>query len=461
MRRAAILILLGLNSVGVGRAAPVPAVAAGYVEEALTRNLALAGQTLEVEQAQARLAEVRGALQPRLDLVARYTRAEGGRTIEFPTGDLLNGAYRTLNDYLRSQGQAAAFPQIANQSIPLLRDREQETKMRLTQPLYRPEIVRGVRASQATAAAREAQLAAFKRELRLTVLAGYYGYLQAEAAVKILADASELTTESLRVNRLLRTADRITDDRVLRAEAEDLAVRQQRAEAERDRNAARRAFNFLLNRELDAVVLMPPAEEVARLTTALLAEAATTGFSTERREELAALRHAVEAASAGESAVRARLYPSLALAVEGGTQGETYRTGAGANFVHGSLVAEVNLWDGRRQRGELTQARLDRRRAELELEQTRQQLAMQLARAQDDLAAATAAYRAAEARREALGRAFALVAAREREGLVNQLNFLDARTEHTRAELNAEIVRQRLFTAAAELDRAAALTPLP
>ena len=461
MRRTAIFILLGLSSIGVGRAAPVPAVAAGYVEEALTRNLALAGQSLEVERAQARLAEVRGALQPRLDLVARYSRADGGRTIEFPTGDLLNGAYRTLNDYLRSQGQAAAFPQIANQSIPLLREREQETKLRLTQPLYRPEIVRGVRANRATAAAREAQLAAFKRELRLTVLAGYYGYLQAEAAVKILADASELTTESLRVNRLLRSADKITDDRVLRAEAEDLAVRQQRAEAERDRNAARRAFNFLLNRELDAVVLMPPAEEVARLTAALLAEAATTGISSERREELAALRHAVEAASAGESAVRARLYPSLALAVEGGTQGETYRTGAGANFVQGSLVAEVNLWDGRRQRGELTQARLDRRRAELELEQTRQQLALQLARAQDDLAAATAAYRAAEARREALGRAFVLVVAREREGLVNQLNFLDARTEHTRAELNAEIVRQRLFTAAAELDRAAALTPLP
>jgi len=104
----------------------VPAVAAGYVEEALTRNLALAGQSLEVEQAQARLAEVRGALQPRLDLVARYTRADGRRTIEFPTGDLLNGAYRTLNDYLRSQGQAAAFPQIPTRSIPLLREREQE-----------------------------------------------------------------------------------------------------------------------------------------------------------------------------------------------------------------------------------------------------------------------------------------------------------------------------------------------
>jgi N-methylhydantoinase B len=48
-----------------------------------------------------------------------------------------------------------------------------------------------------------------------------------------------------------------------------------------------------------------------------------------------------------------------------------------------------------------------------------------------------------------------------REGVVNQLNFLDARNELTRAELNLEITRQRLFTAATEWDRAAALTPLP
>jgi outer membrane protein TolC len=155
---------------------------------------------------------------------------------------------------------------------------------------------------------------------------------------------------------------------------------------------------------------------------------------------------------AGEDAVRATLYPTLALAVEGGVQGAEYRTGSGANFVQGSVVAEVNLWDGRQQRGQLTQARLVRRRAELELEQTRRQLALQLARAADNLRAAATGYRA---------RAFEIVAGREREGVVNQLNFLDARNELTRAELNLEITRQRLFTAAAEWDRAAALTPVP
>jgi len=164
---------------------------------------------------------------------------------------------------------------------------------------------------------------------------------------------------------------------------------------------------------------------------------------------------------ASEDAARSRLYPTLALAVEGGVQGAEYRTGSGANFVQGSVVAEINLWDGRQQRGQLTQARLDRRRAELDLEQTRLQLVLQLSRATDELRAAATGYQAAEARRRALMRAFEIVASREREGVASQLSFIDARNELTRAELNAEILRQRLFTAAAELDRAAALTPLP
>lgn len=446
---------------GAATVTAVPEAAAGYVTEALTRNLGLAGQTLEVERAQARLAEVRGALQPRVDLLARYARADGGRTIDFPVGDLLNGAYRTLNDYLRSQGQPAAFAAVSNQSITLLRDREQETKLRLTQPLYRPEITRGTRAARAGVAAREAQVAAYKRELRLTVLTAYFGHLQAEAAVRILENASELTAEALRVNRQLREADRLTDDRVLRAEADDLTVRQQCAEAERDRHAVRNYFNFLLNRPLDTAIVAPSPAELAALTAQILAAEPDAALGADRREELTVLQHSLAAAAASEDAARAKLYPALSLAVEGGTQGRDYRTGSGANFVQGSLVAEVNLWDGRQQRSVVSEARVDRRRAELQLEETRAQLALQVHRAADEVRAATVSFRAAEARRRALALAFELVAHREREGAANQLTFIDARTELTRASLNEEITRQRLFSAAAELDRAAALSPLP
>lgn len=439
----------------------IPAAAAAYVAEAFERNVALQGRLPDLEQARARLDEVRSAYQPRVDLVARYTRADGGRTIGFPTGDLLNGAYRTLNDYLRSQGQPGVFPQVANQSIALLRDREQESKVRVVQPLYRPEISRGVRAGRAALLSREAQLAAYRRELRLTVLTAYHGYLQSEAAVEILASAAQLTAEAVRVNRLLAEAGKVTEDRVLRAEADDLAVAQQRAEARRDGNSARSFLNFLVNRPLATPIDRAPEVELQALADALLSGDIPSALSPDRREELQALKSAVAAAVASEDAQRARRWPTLALAVEGGIQGPGYQTGGDAGFLQGSLVAEVNLWDGRERHSRIRQARAEVRKMELQLEETRQQLVLQLQQAGDEVEAAVAAHRASQARSRAASRAFELVAQRDREGLANQLTFLDARNERTRAEINRTVARGRLFIAAAALDRAAALSPLP
>ncbi|ACB73799.1 TolC family protein [Opitutus terrae] len=441
-------------------AAPVPTVAQRYVDEALRQNLALQAQALDLAEARARLAEVSGALQPRLDLVARYSMADGGRTIDIPVGDLLNGVYRTLNEYLLTQGRAPAFPQLENQAIPLLRAREQETKLRLVQPLYRPELTRGIAAARAAAESRDAQLAAYRRELRLAVLTAYHTYLQAETAVEILDSATAVTAEAVRTNRLLAEVDKVTEDRVLRAEADELAVRQQRVEAERDRNAARAYFNFLLNRPLATEIERASEAELQALVQTLTG-AELPSLATDRREELLALQRRVQATEAAEQSAAAKLRPTLALAVEGGVQGTEYRTGGGNNFVQGSLVAEWNLWDGRQRRSELEQARITRRRAELEQDVVRQQLALQLQRAQDDYRAAWAAYQSAERRGAAATRAFEIVAQREREGMVAQLSFLDARNERTRADLNRAITQHRLFIAAAALDRAAALSPLP
>lgn len=441
--------------------ASVPAVAERYVGEALERNLALQSRTLDLAQARAQLAEARGAWQPRLDLVARYSRAEGGRTIDFPAGDLLNGVYRTLNEYLAGQGRAPGFPQLENQSIALLREREQETKLRLVQPLYRPELSRGIEAARAVADGREAQLAAYRRDLRLAVLSAYHAYLQSETALELLDSAAELTAEAWRTNRWLAEAGKVTEDRVLRAEADDLTVRQQRAEAVRDRNAARAYFNFLLNRPLPTAIERAPEPELRELAAALLAAEEPAALTAERREELTALERGVDAAASAEAAARAGLRPTLALAVEGGIQGAAYRTGEDERFVQGSLVAEFNIWDGHQRRSRVEQARLARKQTELDLEAAREQLALQLQQAVDDYRAAIAAFRAADRRGVAAARVFDLVAQREREGLVVQLGFLDARNELTRAELNRAITRQRLFIAAAALDRAAALTPLP
>jgi outer membrane protein TolC len=455
---------IGVLAFGPARATPaepaVPAAAERYVALAFARNLALQSQAIDLEQARARLAEARSAFQPRLDFIARYSVASGGRTIEIPAGDLLNSVYGTLNSYLRSQGQAPAFASVGNQSIPFLLDHEQQTNLRLVQPLWQPEISRNARASGAAAESRRALFGAYKRELRFAVLAGYFAWQQTEEAVAVLDSAARLTAEALRTDRALAGAEKITVDRVLRAEADDLAVREQLAGAVRDAHAARAQFNFLLNRPLGEPIDPAPEAELRRVAEAILATGPAGSLTGERREELQAGERAVAAAEAQEGAARARLYPTVGLAVEGGLQGQAYETSGDAKYVQASVVAQVNLWDGRQHRTELHQAELARRQAELALAQTREQLALEIERAADEFQAAVAGYRAATRRAEADGEAFRIVAQRAREGMANQLAFLDARNELTGAELGGAIARQRLLIAAAALDRATAATPV-
>src|SRR5687767_10377649 len=100
---------------------PLAAVIDAYVREGLKSNLALQAQSLEVERAAAALDGARARYFPEAGFAARYTRAEGGRTIELPLGDALNPAYQTLNDLLVQQGQQPQFPVVQNETIHFLR----------------------------------------------------------------------------------------------------------------------------------------------------------------------------------------------------------------------------------------------------------------------------------------------------------------------------------------------------
>lgn len=443
-------------------AAAWPALPASLVEleqEARRSNLALAGRSLDVEDASARLASARSYFLPRLDLAARYTVADGGRTIDLPLGDLLNGAYATLNQYLATQGQPARFPTLANESIALLRSRDQETKLRLTQPLYSPAIARGVRAARSALAAEESGRAAFTRQLRADVLEAFFRHQQAAAAVRIHEAALALVEESLRVTRSLAAQEKTTADVVLRATAEVATVRQQLADAGKARDLARGYCNLLLNRAPDTPLPTISGEELTGFI-ADLTQAELPPLAVERREELAALQAAARAAGAAAEAVDARGAPTLALAAETGIQGSSYRTSSDARYSMGSVVLDWNVFDGHQRRSELAQARATARRAELRLAEVRRQLELQLQEARDEFLVARAALDSARLRRDAARESHRLVSRREAEGLAAPLTVLDARTTLTAAELNLAVTEARLAISAARLDQAAALSPL-
>src|SRR5260221_319849 len=83
--RFSILACLACFSSAAAIPPSTPKIAEDYVAEAMRRNIALQTQMLDVEQGRAKLAEARSAYEPRVDFVARYSMADGGRTIDIPT----------------------------------------------------------------------------------------------------------------------------------------------------------------------------------------------------------------------------------------------------------------------------------------------------------------------------------------------------------------------------------------
>lgn len=433
----------------------LPPPVAASVQQGWESNLTLSQRQLDIELAGSRLAEVRASLQPQVDLLGRYTRADGGRTIDLPLGDLLNGAYATLNDYLLGQGRSPAFPSVSNQSISLVQRESQETKLRLTQVLWRPELSRLVRASRHVVEAQRAQVLAYRRELAHLVTSAHLEAWAAENAVGIWRGATEVLTEAVRVDEALFAHEKITEDVLLRARAEALAVRESLLGAERDARAARMRLNFLLNRDLATPVPAPAGVESCIGILDTWRSRPALG----QREELLALEAAIAAAAAQEAAASGRRQPSLALVVESGIQGESYRTDDRGRFVQGSLVAEVNVWDGGARGQKVAQAKIAHRQLQLQRDQLQLQLELQLEHAWDDFVTARASLETALLRDEAARRALDVVTRRERAGMANALAFLDARQEQTAAALQAAVARYRVIIAASALDLAAGDNP--
>lgn len=451
LRPAWMLAALGLvlsPCHAAGPARDVATVAGEYVAIALEGNLALQGQQLEVERAEAALDAARARFFPELSLQARYTRADGGREFDIPVGTLLNPAFQTLNELLAAHGEPPRFAPVPDQTIPFQRSREQDTRVTLRQPLYQPAIPAAARAQRELLRGARAGREVIEQRLRRDVWLGYLEWLKALRAREVLQASERVLAENLRVSESLLANGRITEDQMLRARTEHLAITQQIREMTHQVGQARSYVNFLLNRPLetpleDAVLpegmpLVAGAEEVpVRLRPEL--------------EQAAALR-----AAAGEQqrVARAALRPSLSLGVDAGTQGEHWDFGPTDRFVAASLVLSWKLFDGGANRAEAQRARLAARQARLQEEALLREVELEQQQARDRLDAARDTLAVAQARAEA-ARAALRIAERKRDaGTISQAEFLDARHALTTAELALNVNRFELLQRRIELQYA-------
>jgi outer membrane protein len=428
------LLAATIAMAGAASAQEIPAVervAQSLVAEALAANLELDQAELNVDARLAVLDQARAEYLPQIDLQLRFTDANGGRTIEVPALGI---------------------------DFRFLREREQESFVRLTQPIYDARRAAEKRGAGYAWDASRHGLEAYRLRLARDVRQAYYRWLTARESIGVLEATAGLARENERVNDSLYRNGKVTKDLRLSAEAEHLEITQQLLRARAAEDLARRYLNLLCNAPLDRE---PEAPDVTDADLPRMAQRIPTARgvaleqrAVDRRAELRELDSGIAASGEAESAARAAFKPQLAFAVDAGTQGEEWDYSVEDSYVLASVILRFNLFNGGGDRAAIREARARTAGLTAGRQLAEQQIRIEVQEAITDLEVAEASLETASRRIEAADAAYAIIAKKRDLGQVSSAEYLDAQRALTQARLNGNVTRFQALGALAQVEYA-------
>ncbi len=423
---------------------------ARYIRMGLDNNLALKQKNADYEKSLKALDEARSHFFPALSLNARYSLAEGGRTIYFPVGDMINPVYSTLN-YLT---HTDLFPtDLENQTYRFLRPHEQVTQLELVQPLFHPDVLYNYKIQKEMTGYWQAGRDTYRRTLVADIKKAYYTYLKMVQIDKLVHSTRQVLLESVRLNEKLYENQKVTIDVVYRARSELSRFEQNAAEAQKNMEAARSYFNFLLNRPLKDTIrvssqpFVPPSlpDPAQDQVTAL-----------QNREEVKQLQYGLHSLDYKLKLDRNNRLPVVFAAVDYGIQGEKYVFDFDHDFTLASFVLQWDLFKGRQKQQVIDQTRIEIDRLTAKQEELNQQIRLQVDNAWHALLAARKAMEAAAEEQAAAVKAFSVMSRKYEEGMASYVEYLDSRTNMTGARLRNIITKYDYLIALADYERVTA-----
>ena len=423
-----------------------------YVKIGLESNLALKQQRYSYEQTTQALKEARGMFFPSLTFLSRYTRAGGGRTIEFPVGDLVNPVYETLNEILEAIGQdPKPFPVVPNQTIPFLRAEEQETKLRLIQPLFQPAIYYNHALKSNLVDIEALETTIYKRELIKEIKISYFNYLRAYYVIDLFNETELLLKENLRVSEKLFSAQKVTRDAIYRSDAELSKIEQQLLEAKNNLDLSRSYLNFLLNR--------PLTEDIEIDETILKIENYNFPFDTaytyalNYREEIVQMETGLEAADNSRKIKKSEYFPGVSVVADYGFQGPKYQFYEDDAYWMASMVFEWNLFRGLQDQAKIEQAALEMRKIQVKLQELKMQLELQVRAVYNRFMLSQKKIEVANKLAFSSEKSYEIVNKKYNEGMAAMVEFLDARNIMTNSQINRILANYDYHASFAELER--------
>jgi outer membrane protein len=402
--------------------------------------------------------EVETARQQRAMAGAQITQARAGALPQVSGGVVYNRTLASIFDNISfgpppEPGEDEPANPFA--SLPFGRPNTWNASLQIAQPLYAAgrvgtalQIARRVR-SAADLLVQEAE-----SEITLQVRNAYFVVVLADQMVAIAREAYDLADAVVRQVELFRQQGTASEFDVLRAQVERDNLEPGIIEAQNARRLAelnlKRLANLPADRPLAAATpLTPVLADVDRV--ALQA-------ALERRPALRSLDEQVAARAGAVRIARSGYLPTVGMAANFAFQAFPERVlPLDADFRRDwnvTVQASIPIFDGFRTRGQVQQAQAELRTTELQREQARQGLELELEAALGEFDAARAQIDARRATVAQAERTLELAELRFRSGMATQLDISSARLLLQQARVNEAQALYNYVNALARLERA-------
>ncbi len=415
-----------------------------YIQEGLANNLVLKEKNASLEQSLLALKDAKSFFLPSMDFGASYTLAEGGRTIAFPVGDLLNPVYATLNKLTAS----SSFPQIENVSEQLLPNNFYDTRFRTTLPILNTDIKyqNQIRKEQVNWSSYQVDI--YRATLIQDIRVAYFSFCAAHSSIEILKNTLQLVSQNLKDTRSLVESGKGLPAAVLRAESEMEQVKSMLLEAENKTVNAAQYLNFLVNRPLEQSV---PFEAIPLDLSQL--DLMLTEDIQEQNPELRAMQSMESIQQTLLKSGKNYWVPKISTYADLGSQGFDWSFDSQSRYLMGGLSLSVPVFQGGRNQNQIQKNIIGLESIQRQKELVNQKLSLSLQIQKNEVKTHLAGLQSAEKKLLAATAYLKLIDRGFKEGSQSLLEFIDARNQFTQAALQKTISEYKLQMALAQLER--------
>lgn len=414
-----------------------------YIKQGLESNQSINQQNFILEKNVYALSEAKSMFFPNIAFSTTYTKANGGRSIDIPIGDLMNSAYATLNQLTGSN----SFPQLQNQSVQLNPDNFYDAKFRVTQPILNAELNYNKKIKSKQLDLQKTEILLYKRELVKEIKTAYYNYLKAVNAVEIYRSYLKLVNEGERVNKKLFDNGKINRTALIRSQNEVSKIEASIVSAVKTQESAQYYFNFLLNRPLSDSISI---DEIMDLPSGSLLKVEDVN----NREELSKLKIAKAINEDLTGLAKSHLIPKIGASLDLGSQAFDFEVNKQSRYYLFGISLEWNLFTFGRDKYRIKQTISDQHAISSKTDYVQQQLLTELKVRQANMQSAIAQYEAARSQLRTSQTYFNDISKLYKEGMAIYIELLDAQNQLIDSQLQANIALFDTWVSYSAIERA-------